>query len=80
MRDCTSAYHVTLVISPSYLTVICDMCLGTFLAQLLLHVGLHIALQLGHIACARVLLEESDVNLLAINSKYAHVTICMILV
>ncbi len=46
------------------------------------YVGLHIAMLLGHIACTKVLLEESDINLLAINNKCvrscdSHVTMVM---
>ena len=40
--------------------------------------ALHIAMQLGHMACVRVLLEESHINLLAINMKYGMLLLLLL--
>ena len=39
--------------------------------------ALHLTMQLGHISCARVLLEDSNANLFAVNMKYVCVCVCV---
>ena len=41
----------------------------------MLYLALHIAMQLGHEECVKILLVDSNINLIAINSRYINYNI-----